>query len=490
VDRIEASSARKIIACAPTGSGKTLMSLELTRRAMHRGQRICHLVPRRELIDQLVWKMAKWQPTAYGVIAAKTKHRQSAYSPVQIGSVDTLVSRVIRRGRGGVPLADLVLVDEAHLYQTHNRMALMELFPDTTRFVFFTATPCRFDGRAMGLIADELLEIETVKGLIDKGILVQPIYYSPSTPDLKRMKKVAGDYNKAQASERMEPLLGDIVEHWLEKNSDRITVVYANSVGQSAWLAQRFRELGIAAEHCDGGYEDTARDEIMTRFRRGETQVLCNVDLLTYGFDLPELSCAVIARPTLSISRYLQMGGRAIRAFPGKTDAVIQDHSGCVREHGYLEEDRIWNLEGKTKISTKMQLRPPTNGERKDPELKLECPECHLIFAGALRCTNCGFYYERVAKKFRVVEGHLVRLGGEPAVDNTEKIAFYRELLGYAHQKGYKFGWAAHAYEWKYKSMPPREWATQGPLDPSAKTSGFIKVLSMRRRRQKKTEAA
>lgn len=488
-DAIEASDARRIIACAPTGSGKTLLSLELTRRALRRNQRVLHLVPRRELIDQLCWKLSKWQPAAYGVIASKTKHRKSLYSPIQVGSVDTLVSRVIRKGKNELPFADLVIVDEAHLYQTNNRMALMEMFPEA-KMVLPTATPCRFDGRAMGLVADQLLEIETVHGLIKKGILVQPQYYTPSTPDLRRMKKVAGDYNRAQAGERMEPLLGDIVEHWLELAADRVTVVYANSVGQSAWLAQRFRQQGIAAEHCDGGYDDETRDEIMWRFRSGETQVLCNVDLLTYGFDLPELSCAVLARPTLSISRYLQMGGRAIRCFDGKKDALILDHSGCVRAHGYLEEDRIWSLDGKRSMSHKLRLVAPGNGERKDPELKLECPECHLVFSGGLRCLNCGFYFERLAKKFQVVEGRLQKIGGdEPVVDNTEKIQTYRELLGYAQQKGYKPGWAAHAYEWKYKAMPPREWADDGPLSPSPRTLGITKIMQMRRGRKAKAAA-
>lgn len=466
--------------CAPCGSGKTLLSLELTRRTLHRGGRVLHLIPRRELIDQLCVKLDEWMPGNYGVIASKTKRRVSAYAPIQVGSIDTLVSRVIRKGRDHVPLADLVLVDEAHLMQTNNRLALMEMFPDA-RIGLFTATPCRFDGRAMGSVADELIEIATVRQLIAKGHLVKPQYYTPSSPDLKRMVKVAGDYNKTQAGERMEPLLGNIVEHWLEKNSDRVTVVYANSRGQSAWLAQEFRKHGICAEHCDGGYEDTARDEIMGRFRNGETQVLCNVDLVTYGFDLPELSCAVLARPTLSESRYIQMGGRPMRAFRGKTDCVIQDHSGCVRQHGYIEEERIWCLEGKRDIKHKLRL-VQRSGERKDPELKIECPDCHLVFAGGLRCTNCGFYYERLAKKFHVVEGRLVKIGGdEPAIDNTSKIQFYRELLGYCQQVGYKLGWAAHAYESKHKTMPPREWAQLGPLAPSQMTNGYIKFLRIRR---------
>lgn len=475
--------------CSPCGSGKTLLTLELTRRALHRGGRVLHLIPRRELIGQLCKKLDKWMPSNYGVIASKTRHRVSAYAPIQVGSIDTLVSRVIRKGRDNVPLADLVLVDEAHLMQTNNRMALMEMFPDA-KIGLFTATPCRFDGRAMGSVADELIEIATVRELIKKGHLVQPEYYTPSSPDLKRMVKVAGDYNKTQAGERMEPLLGNIVEHWLEKNSHRITVVYANSRGQSAWLAQEFRKHGIAAEHCDGGYEDTARDEIMGRFYNGETQVLCNVDLVTYGFDMPEMSCAVLARPTLSESRYIQMGGRPMRAFAGKDGCVIQDHSGCVRQHGYIEEERIWSLSGKQDVKHKLRAVTPRSGERKDPELHIECPECHLVFAGGLRCTNCGFYFERLAKKFHTVEGRLVRIGGdEQPVDNTQKIQFYRELLGAAAQKGYKPGWAAHAYESKHKSMPPREWADAGPLPPSPMTIGWIKFLNIRRAKSRKKDS-
>lgn len=477
-----------MIACAPTGSGKTLMSLEVTRRALLRRERVLYLVPRRELIDQLCWKIDKWDPGSYGVIAAGTKHRKSSYASVQVGSVDTLVSRIVRKGSAVVPLADLIQVDEWHLFQTEQRQALLNLFPEA-RIIGWTATPCRFDGQAIGQEGDELIEIETPKGLIKKGILVQPEYHTPSKPDLKRMRTIMGDYVKKQADERMEPLLGGIVEHWMELNSEHVTVVYANSVGQSAYLAQEFRKHGISAEHCDGGYDDTTRDEIFTRFRKTETQVLCNVDLATYGFDLPELSCVVIARPTKSPSRYLQMGGRGMRAHPGKTKLRVQDHSGCVREHGYLEDDRYWTLEGRKKSTKVLSLAaspapPKLNGDRMTTELRLECPQCHLVFGGSLRCLDCGFYFERQAKSFQVIEGQLVRIGGtEPVIDDTDKKQFYRELLGYAVQKEYRFGWAAFSYESKYKAMPPKDWAAMGPLPPSPKTLGYIKHLQIRRGR-------
>jgi len=443
------------------------------------------MAPRHELIQQFIERMDVWAAGAYGIISAGFKRRQNLYAALQLASVDTLVSRVVKRRNLALPLADLVICDEVHLYQTAHRAALLGMFPDA-RIVGLTATPGRYDGRPLGMTFERLIEIETVKGLIEKGYLVPPLYYAPSVPDLRKVRTVAGDYNRKQLEERMEPLLGDIIEHWLKLACTRRTVVFATGVGQSVYLAERFRAVGVTAEHCDGTADQVHREAIFERFRTGETQVLCNVDLATYGFDLPDLSCVVLARPTLSVVRYLQMVGRGLRAADGKTDCLVLDHAGNVRRHGYAEEERHWSLDGRRKIPGKaLELAPCKSGEVEKKKLRLRCPRCKLVFAGALTCPGCQYYFERTARSFRVVDGELIRMREPEPRDLAERVEFYRELLGYAEQKGYKAGWAAHAYESKYRELPPRDWARQGAAVPSPKTYGYVKFLTIRRARSR-----
>src|SRR5256885_1090616 len=373
-DAIETAPERRVVAAAPTGSGKTLLGMELARRAIAEGRRVMVMAPRHELIQQFKERMDTWASGSYGIIAAGFKHWQNLYCQLQLASVDTLVSRVVKRHRLTLPAMDLVIADECNLYQSALRAGLLELF-DGAKIVGLTATPGRYDGRPLGMTFQRLIEIETMRGLIDKGYLVQPTYYAPSAPDMKRVRTVAGDYNLKQTGERMEPLLGDIVEHWLRLAYTRRTVVFASNVGQSGYLAERFRAAGVAAEHCDGSADLPHREAIFQRFRDGETQVLCNVDLCSYGFDLPELSCVVLARPTLSVVRYLQSVGRGLRAAPGKTDALILDHAGNVRRHGYAEEERHWSLDGRGKLPAKgLKLAPPKSGEVAKAKLHLRCP--------------------------------------------------------------------------------------------------------------------
>lgn len=489
-DAIETAPELRVVACSPTGSGKTLLGMELARRAVAKGRRVMVMAPRHELIQQFIERMDTWAAGGYGIISAGFKKRQNLYSPVQLASVDTLVSRAIKRTTLQLPVADLVIADEVHLYQTAHRAGLLEMFPGA-KIVGLTATPGRYDGRPLGMTFERLIEIETVRGLIDRGYLVPPIYYAPSVPDLRRVRTVAGDYNKKQLEERMEPLLGDVIEHWLKLACTRRTVVFAVGVGQSVYLAERFRAVGISAEHCDGTADQAHREGIFERFRTGETQVLCNVDLATYGFDLPDLSCVVLARPTLSVVRYLQMVGRGLRAANGKTDCLVLDHAGNVRRHGYAEEDRYWSLDGRRKgVGPKaLELRPSKSGEVNKEKLHLRCPHCKLIFSGALTCPGCQYYFERTAKAFRVVDGELIRMREPEPRDQSERIEFYRELLGYAGEKGYKPGWAAHAYESRYHELPPREWAHKGAAVPSPKTRGYVKFLTIRRAKARERRA-
>lgn len=480
VEEIETAlqQVRSLVACAPTGSGKTVMMTEMTRRAVERRERVTIMEPREELLGQMCEKLDHIGIMNYGVI--KAGMQASLYRPIQVASVDTLVSRTIRSKRMQLPPADLVLLDEAHLYQTPQRTALTEMYP-SAKIVGFTATPARNDGRALGMQFERLIEIVSVRRLIDEGFLITPTYYAPSKPDLERIHIVAGEYNTREAGEAMEPLLGDIVETWLKRAGGRRTVVFASQVSHSVWLAKRFRENGVMAEHCDATSDPQTRREIFSRFRKGETQVLCNVNLASYGFDLPALDCVVLARPTRSLTLFLQMVGRGMRPYPGKSDFLVLDHAGNLYEHGFAEEERLWTLDGVKRVDRKGRVLGKRN-----PNIprNLTCPQCKAVFCGTLTCPECRFAFEPKALGFKVVDGELVPFS-KIEDDETYRIEFYLELLFYSRSKGYKDGWAAFRWRDKFKDLPPREWADYKPLPPRDEVKRWILYQNIKAARAK-----
>lgn len=482
-DKAEKDPHRRILVGSPTGSGKTVMAMELIFRAYQRGESSMFLAPRHELLRQAAKHLDRWLPLGYGMITASERGMMDLYQPIQVASVDTLVSRVIKRQKLVLPPIRNVFVDEAHMYMTQHRTALMELFP-TSRIYGFTATPGRADGRALNIGFEVLHEVATVRELTRAGYLVPMRYKAPSLPDLKKARELASkssrDYTSKEMDAAMLPLIGDIPENWLKYAADRRTVVFAHSVGNSVWLAQRLRELGVAAEHCDGTAEDGHREAIFNRFESGETQVLCNVDLATYGYDLPAISCVVIARPTTSVVRYLQMAGRGLRPEPSinKTDCLLIDHAGVVHEHGFVTEDRHWTIAGTKSLKTRTRTR---SGLREKKDLHLLCRKCGTVFGGSLTCPDCGYYFERTARSFRVVDGQLEAIERVDPAGEIEKRTFYAELLSYSRLAGYKPGWAAYAYHQKYKTMPPREWQNSKPMPVSTTTERFVKYMRIAR---------
>src|SRR5512139_2562194 len=215
IDKMEAMVAEGVKApliVAPTGAGKTVIAADIIRR--NAGKRLLFLAPRRELIHQTCRKLDD-VGVRYGVILAGDG-RQNQYAHVQVASVDTLISRALRRQKLHLLPFDIIIIDEAHVGLTDTRQRLLDLWPGAT-IVGLTATPCRSDGKAMGRVYDELIEVTTVAELVEQGFLVPARYFSVSEPDLKRVRTSAGDFNLGDLDEVMNrpKLVGDIVEHWM-----------------------------------------------------------------------------------------------------------------------------------------------------------------------------------------------------------------------------------------------------------------------------------
>ena len=470
LDRLDAALAagsRSPLVVAPTGSGKTILAAEIIRR---RGGNCLFLAPRRELVHQTCHKLDD-VGVPYGVLLAGDD-RTNLYRPVQVASIDTVFARAVRRDRIVLPDFDLIVVDEAHLSITERRLALLDRWPAALR-IGLTATPIRKDGRALGMIYDELLEVATPAELTAQGYLVPARYFSVSEPDLSRVTTVQGDYHQGQLAEAMNQarLVGDIVAHWLGHAAARRTVVFASSIEHSVALAAEFREHGVAAEHVDAGTPQSERDALFDRFRSGETQVLTNCFLASYGFDLPELDCIVLARPTKSLMLYLQMLGRGLRPAEGKADCLVLDHAGNVHRHGFAVDERCWTLDGRRSLDAHEARQNATREEEKT----LTCPDCTCVFTGSRTCPDCGYYFAPKGREVRTLEGELVEIGQSLDRDQLGELEFYLELRAIAVERGYKPGFAAHKFKERFERFPPFAWNDYPAVIPSQATRRWFK---------------
>jgi len=368
---------RRCLLVAPTGSGKTTIAAESIRSAIARGSRTLFLAHRQELLNQCHDRLLEFGVASSIIRAADP--RMDLTQAVQVASVQTMARRLERFASDSF---DLIIVDEAHHTRAATYARILDHFCAARAVLGLTATPIRADGRGLAESYDALVEAASMGELVQLGFLVPTRMYTAPDMDLTGIHRRQGDYVLSELGERMnhEILVGNIVTEWQRLASDRRTVVFATTVAHSQSIARRFVAAGIRAEHLDGGMDDQERDGVLDRVRSGATQVVVNCQILTEGWDMPEVACCVLARPTKSLGLYLQMSGRALRPAPGKRDCIILDHANCFREHGGVS-DRQWTLAAD---------KPQSGGEA--PE-KI-CPGCGLIIPLRCReCPECGFVF-------------------------------------------------------------------------------------------------
>jgi superfamily II DNA or RNA helicase len=462
IDEAFAHGHKSPLVVAPTGSGKTVIGGDLIRREADAGKRVLFLAPRRELIEQASRKLDD-VGVPHGIILAGD-NRQNLYAPVQVASIDT-----VRARQHKLVMLDphLVVADEAHLYVTEIRQKLLARW-DVPR-IGLTATPCRKDGRGLRQIFDTMIQVATVAELTAQGHLVPARYFSIAEPDLAKVSTVGGDYHQGELAAEMLQLVADVPRTWLERAGGRRTAVFAVNVAHSVALCAEFVALGVRAEHVDGSTPTIEREAIFRRFSTGETQVLCNCQIASIGFDLPALDCIQLARPTKSLALYLQMLGRGLRPAPGKADCLVLDHSGAVHRHGFAHDERFWTLDGHADMAVTRATREKTEGK------EITCPECTHVYTGSRTCPECGHYIKPKGKMIETLDGDLVEIGTHLKPEEQDRMAFYLEARGYAAEHGFKPGFAAHKFREKFGGdFPPWRWNDLPPAMPTRATRGWM----------------
>ena len=475
---------RRVCFQLPTGAGKTVILAEIVRRAEAKGSRVLFLAPRRELIFQGARTIGHLGSDVGLILAGE--ELVSGFQ-TYVASFDTLHARCVQRSRFPLPPADLVIVDEAHLSLAKTRRDIIDAYP-YAKVIGVTATPCRGDGRGLGQLYDTLVTGPTIAELTRAGHLVPVEYWGGRAPDLSGVKLVASEYHQKQLEEVMdqEGLIGEIVENWMKIAHDKRTVVFCSGVKHSRHVTAEFRRCGVSAEHLDGMTPTRDREAILARVASGETQVLCNVFVASYGLDIPATECAVLARPTRSLSGYFQTCGRVLRTHPGKAKAIIIDHAGSVADHGFLDTDVPWTLDGNARMQ---ELQLAANQERNEPK-EIQCPACPAIFRATLTCPVCGFQIGAFGEDVPTHKVDLAQIERSEKSDKAKankewltenKRQFFAELLRHSINSNYSPGWASHKYREKFGVWPNAHKGCPPATAVSDPTRSYIRHLQIKR---------
>jgi superfamily II DNA or RNA helicase len=268
------------------------------------------------------------------------------------------------------------------------------------------------------------------------------------------------------------------------------TVVFCVTRAHSRHVCEEFIRVGVTAEHLDGETPIEERKEILARVASGETTVLCNVFVATFGLDIPRLACAVLARPTRNIALYLQIVGRILRTCEGKTDAFVIDHSGAVKQHGFADEFVPWSLDEKETVAERRKKLREANKAAKE----IVCGKCKTVFRGRRECPGCG---NVMVPPTEAVPFHAADLEEvSPKKENRDmdwsgKVAFMAGLKAYAREHGYADGWVAHKYRTRFGVWPndPRlKEAAPMPYDDA--TRKWLVSQNIRHAKRRTSEAA
>ena len=371
---------RRVIAVSPTGSGKTVVAAKLVKA--ERKWRVLFLAHTHEIVDQAYDKLREAGVRAGIVMATDERlHGNARVDPkarVQVASVQTV-------DRRGVPDCDLIVFDEAHRTMADMYQRIAAARPKAM-VLGLTATPCRLDGQGLGGFYAEMYEVAKPSELQSQGHLAKPRVYT-APPDalaeiirgLSEAVVSDGDFTASSAGRAVDRsvLIGHVVKEAMRLCPGAPKLVFACNVAHSKRLAARFRRAGVKAEHIDASTPADERVRILAALRSGEIEVICNVDILGEGWDMPALGAVIVARPTRSIARFLQMAGRCTRPYKGRVPLVI-DHGANVQRLGIIPGmDIAWSLDG----------APKRGG---DPVVKV-CKEClACIPAGCIECPHCG----------------------------------------------------------------------------------------------------
>lgn len=432
IKHLYARNVKRILLHMATGAGKTVVFCDIIKKAALKGTKTIVTVHGVKLVDQASKRLTR-EGVPHGFIQGN--NTRDIHHDVLVTSIDTLFARKFS------PEADFVVVDECHLARGKKFQWFLDQYKD--KYILgVSATPHLKEG--LRHIADDIVYPISIQELIEQKFLVPMRYFAPSEPDLSRISIKRGDYDETEVSEEMSKpkIRSDIVKSWQKYGENRPTLMFCVNVKHSKMMVDEFLSVGIPAAHVDASTPLPERDKLIDSLCAGEIKILSNVGILCTGVDIPPLSCIISARPTRSYNLWIQQLGRGTRPFTDKSDCIILDNASNTVEHGFIENEKIAEMDPK-------KSRRKKKKEASELPKLVTCKSCFAIYAHPgvgkpLVCPACGFQaskedqtkYER---KFDMIE-----------VKKNEWEFFLENMLSLAKRRGYKKGFIFHRIKEKY----------------------------------------
>jgi len=419
---------KKPLLVMPTGSGKTTTAAMIIEKFIKDGKKVLFIAHRRELVEQAYSRFAIHGMDSGLILPG---YHPNGHKLI-IASVQTLIRRE-------VPDVDLIVVDESHHSLSKSFLRILdEHVAKGERILGLTATPYRLDGKPLGFIFDDLVMPTTIKDLIDGGYLVQPRYFGAQREDLEGVKKVAGEYDSKEMFARYnkKTLYDNIIDQYVNFGGGK-ALVFCINVEHSMATRDAFADAGFKVAHVDGDTGIVERMATLRAFRQGSVEILCNCNLFTEGFDLPAIDTVIINRTTASLCLYTQMVGRGLRPSPGKEHGIIIDMGNNIYKHGFVEDERDFDLHAIKKKKNEGIYPIKT------------CPKCFSnVPAGCTVCPICKHVFP--IKEMELIAAPFEEIKASPA-GRKEKLPQHlrkkwsemirEELEEVAKIRGYKKGW-------------------------------------------------
>ena len=347
---------RSVMAQMPTGTGKTYLLTAVIDSFVSNNpmEKVWIVAHRRELVSQIDETVRKFH-------SYSASNTSSLLSSVKAMSIQWLMRHYdeIEEEPG------MIVIDEAHhaLAKTYKKM--WERFPKA-KFLGLTATPCRLNGKGFTDLFDVLVQSWGVPEFISKGRLATYDFVSIKSDgvtqrliDSLQKRGADGDYQNKEMDMLLnkKPSIERLYRSLEEYGKDRRGIVYAINISHAQKITKLYQENGVKAIAIDSKTPAVERQQDIEAFKKGDIQVLVNVDIFSEGFDCPDVEFVQLARPTLSLAKYLQMVGRGLRVAKGKKNCVIIDNVGLYRVFGLPSQ--VWNwkatFEGRLRYSRKKE---------------------------------------------------------------------------------------------------------------------------------------
>ena len=347
---------RSVMAQMPTGTGKTYLLTAVIDSFVSNNskEKVWIVAHRRELVSQIDETVRKF----HSYSASNTSSLLSSVKAVSIQWLSKHYDEIEKE-------PGMIVIDEAHHALAKTYKEMWERFPKA-KFLGLTATPCRLNGKGFTDLFDVLVQSWDVPEFISKGRLATYDFVSIKSDgvtqrliDSLQKRGADGDYQNKEMDMLLnkKPSIERLYQSLEEFGKDRKGIVYAINISHAQKITKLYQENGVKAIAIDSKTPATERQQDIEAFKKGDIQVLVNVDIFSEGFDCPDVEFVQLARPTLSLAKYLQMVGRGLRVAKGKKNCVIIDNVGLYRVFGLPSQ--VWNwkatFEGRLRYSRKKE---------------------------------------------------------------------------------------------------------------------------------------